>query len=83
MKYPKSTTFGCKEIGTRNSEFVAKTQFLFIQKDRKEDKRFEKSKFIPLHTLEIQIILVHLNSSSVGGFIIENIFKSYVEFTIV
>ena len=28
MKYQKSTTSGCKDIGTRKSEFDAKTQFL-------------------------------------------------------
>ena len=28
LKYQRSTTFGCKEIGIRIAEFVAKTQFL-------------------------------------------------------
>ena len=28
MKYQRSTTSDCKDIGVRNSEFVAKTQFL-------------------------------------------------------
>ena len=29
LKYLRSTTLGCKYIGIRKSEFVAKTQFLF------------------------------------------------------
>ena len=29
LKYPRSTRVGCKDIGKRKSEFVAKTQFLF------------------------------------------------------
>ena len=28
MKYLRSTTLGCKDIGNRKSEFVGKTQFL-------------------------------------------------------
>ena len=31
MKYLSSTTFGCKDIGIRKSEFVAKTQFLYAK----------------------------------------------------
>ena len=32
MKYKRSTTFGCKDIIVRESEFVAKTQFLCLKK---------------------------------------------------
>ena len=32
MKYQRSTTFGCKDIIVRESEFVAKTQFLCLKK---------------------------------------------------
>ena len=28
LKYLRSTTFGCRDIGIRKSEFVSKTQFL-------------------------------------------------------
>ena len=30
LKYLRFTTLGCKDIGIRKSEFVAKTQFLFV-----------------------------------------------------
>ena len=30
LKYLRSTTLGCKDIGIRKSEFVPKTQFLLI-----------------------------------------------------
>ena len=30
LKYLKSTTLGCKDIGIRKSEFVAKTQFILM-----------------------------------------------------
>ena len=30
LKYLRSTTLGCKDIGIRQSEFVAKTQFLCL-----------------------------------------------------
>ena len=30
MKYLRSTTLGCKDIGIRKSEYVSKTQFLYI-----------------------------------------------------
>ena len=29
LKIQRSMTFGCKDIGVRKSEFVAKTQFLY------------------------------------------------------
>jgi len=32
LKYLRSTTLGCKDIGIRKSEFVAKTQFLWLIK---------------------------------------------------
>jgi len=32
LKYQRSTTFGCKDIIVRESEFVAKTQFLCLKK---------------------------------------------------
>ena len=31
QKYPRSTTLGCKDIRIKNSEFVAKTQTLYIE----------------------------------------------------
>ena len=31
LKYLRATTLGCKDIGIRKSEFVAKTQFLLIR----------------------------------------------------
>ena len=34
LKYQRSTTFGCKGIEVRKSEFVAKTQFLCRIKHR-------------------------------------------------
>ena len=30
MKYQRFTSSGCKEIGTKKFEFVAKTQFLYL-----------------------------------------------------
>ena len=32
LKYLRSTTLGCKDIGVRNSEFATKTQFLYNKK---------------------------------------------------
>jgi len=31
LKYLRSTTLGCRDIGIRKSEFVSKTQFLCLE----------------------------------------------------
>ena len=40
----KSVTMGCKDTGIRKSKFVAKTQFLYSEKNKKDEKIKRSSK---------------------------------------
>ena len=55
LKYLRSTTFGSKDKVIRNSEFVAKTQFLYLER-RKLRMVSNLWKKFP-HSLEIEFIL--------------------------
>ena len=64
MKYLRSTTFGCKEIGIKKWEFVAKSQF------RSKQKLFKK-----LYAQKYKILLkwFHLYFPSISVFSLFNI----------
>ena len=47
LKYLRSTTLVCKDIGIKKSEFVAKTRFLYINKYLSEWKKHEDLVNVP------------------------------------